>query len=47
MIINIHIVNGFNLKPLDMQAAIGKVQLKKLPKFIEQRKENWDYLRSD
>ena len=37
---------GFNLKPLDIQAAIGRVQLKKLPKFIEQRKENWEYLRN-
>ena len=36
---------GFNLKPLDTQAAIGRVQLKKLPAFIEARKRNWDYLR--
>ena len=32
---------GFNVKPLDIQAAIGRVQLKKLPEFIEARKENW------
>ena len=37
---------GFNLKPLDIQAAIGRVQIKKLPKFIQQRKANWDYLRA-
>ena len=32
---------GFNLKVTDMQAAIGYAQLKKLPQFIEQRRENW------
>ncbi|MBX9742854.1 MAG: lipopolysaccharide biosynthesis protein RfbH [Chthoniobacterales bacterium] len=36
---------GFNLKPLDPQAAIGRQQLKKLPFFIEARKKNWEYLR--
>ncbi len=36
---------GFNLKPLDIQASIGRVQLKRLPHFIEQRKRNWEYLR--
>ena len=36
---------GFNLKPLDIQAAIGRIQLKRLPEFIEKRKENWNYLR--
>jgi CDP-6-deoxy-D-xylo-4-hexulose-3-dehydrase len=36
---------GFNLKPLDPQAAIGRVQLKRLPEFIETRKQNWDMLR--
>jgi CDP-6-deoxy-D-xylo-4-hexulose-3-dehydrase len=29
----------------DMQAAIGVAQLKKLPKFIEIRKRNWQHLR--
>jgi CDP-6-deoxy-D-xylo-4-hexulose-3-dehydrase len=37
---------GYNLKPLDLQAAIGSEQLIKLPSFIEARKENWQYLRS-
>ncbi len=37
---------GYNLKPLDPQAAIGRVQLKRLPAFIEARKENWETLRS-
>ena len=36
---------GFNLKPLDIQAAIGRIQLKRLPEFIEKRKKNWNYLR--
>ena len=36
---------GYNLKPLDPQAAIGRVQLKRLPKFIEARKRNWEILR--
>jgi CDP-4-dehydro-6-deoxyglucose reductase, E1 len=36
---------GFNLKPLDPQAAIGRVQLKRLPDFIEARKQNWETLR--
>jgi CDP-6-deoxy-D-xylo-4-hexulose-3-dehydrase len=37
---------GYNLKPLDPQAAIGRQQLKKLPAFIAARKANWDYLRA-
>lgn len=36
---------GYNLKPLDPQAAIGRQQLKKLPAFIEARKINWEHLR--
>jgi CDP-6-deoxy-D-xylo-4-hexulose-3-dehydrase len=36
---------GYNLKPLDIQAAIGRQQLKKLPAFIQARRENWLYLR--
>ena len=35
---------GFNLKPLDPQAAIGRVQLRRLPEFI-QAKYNWETLR--
>ena len=37
---------GYNLKPLDTQAAIGRIQLRRLPEFIEARKENWKILRS-
>lgn len=36
---------GYNLKPLDIQAAIGRVQLRRLPAFIEARKNNWEFLR--
>ena len=36
---------GYNLKPLDPQAAIGRVQLSRLPDFIESRKHNWETLR--
>ncbi len=35
---------GYNLKVTDMQAAIGIEQLKKLPEFIERRKENFNIL---
>ncbi|HOD02218.1 MAG TPA: lipopolysaccharide biosynthesis protein RfbH, partial [Clostridiales bacterium] len=35
---------GFNLKPTDMQCAIGCAQLKKLPSFTKSRKQNFDYL---
>ena len=36
---------GYNLKPLDPQAAIGRVQLRRLPEFIKARKRNWETLR--
>lgn len=35
---------GYNLKITEMQAAIGVAQLKKLPEFINKRKENFNYL---
>jgi len=35
---------GFNLKLTDFQAAVGVAQLKKLPDFIKQRKENYKKL---
>jgi len=35
---------GYNLKLTDMQAAVGFTQLKKLPKFIEARRTNFQVL---
>jgi CDP-6-deoxy-D-xylo-4-hexulose-3-dehydrase len=37
---------GYNLKGLEAQAAIGRVQLKRLPEFIKARKNNWLALRT-
>ncbi len=36
---------GYNLKPLDIQAAIGRQQLRKLPAFSAARRANWQFLR--
>ncbi len=36
---------GYNLKPTDVQAAIGRVQLRKLDEFGAARRRNWQYLR--
>ena len=38
---------GYNLKPTDPQAAIGRVQLRRLPSFIQARIENWNFLRRE
>ena len=35
---------GYNLKPLDIQAAIGLEQLKKLPYLEASRRKNFDKL---
>ena len=37
---------GYNLKITDMQAACGLAQLRKAPKFIQARKDNFAFLRS-
>ena len=37
---------GYNLKLTDLQAAVGVAQLKKLPKFIARRRENFALLHS-
>jgi len=37
---------GYNLKITDMQAACALAQLKKAPKFINSRKENFTYLKN-
>jgi CDP-6-deoxy-D-xylo-4-hexulose-3-dehydrase len=36
---------GYNLKPTDPQAAIGRKQLQKLSTFVEARRHNWHTLR--
>lgn len=38
---------GYNLKVTDMQAAIGCEQIKKLPGFIECRRQNWEKLHTE
>lgn len=35
---------GFNLSPLDLQAAMGRIQLKKTEKIKRLRKKNFEYL---
>lgn len=35
---------GYNLKATDMQAAVGCAQLKKLPDFVQKRRENFAFL---
>jgi len=35
---------GYNLKPTEIQAAMGLAQLRKLPQFIETRKRNFEFL---
>ncbi|MBQ7477316.1 MAG: lipopolysaccharide biosynthesis protein RfbH [Selenomonadaceae bacterium] len=37
---------GYNLKVTDMQSAIGCAQLKKLPSFVQRRRENFERLRA-
>lgn len=38
---------GYNLKPLDLQAAIGRQQIRRLPDFIQARILNWQFLRRE
>lgn len=38
---------GYNMKPLDLQAAFGLQQLKRLPDFIKKRKNNFKTLREE
>ena len=39
------ILPGYNVRPLEIEGAIGSTQLKKLPKFLEQRRENAKYFK--
>ncbi len=38
---------GYNLKPIELQGAMGREQLKKLPEFIEKRNSNFKILYDD
>lgn len=38
---------GYNLQPMDLQAAMGLYQLKRLPEFIEKRKNNFKQIHSE
>lgn len=35
---------GYNLKMVEMQAAFGLEQMRKVTSFVEKRRENWEYL---
>ena len=37
------VLPGYNVRPLEMSGAIGVEQLKKLPKFLENRRDNAKY----
>lgn len=39
------ILPGYNLRPTEIQAAIGIEQLKKIPKIVKQRRENANFFR--
>lgn len=39
-----YIASGYNFQPLELQAAMGRVQLRKLPKYKEARKKNYELL---
>ena len=40
------VLPGYNLRPIELSGAIGKVQLKKFPKFLEFRRQNAKYFLS-
>ena len=37
------VLPGYNVRPLEMSGAIGSIQLKKFPKFLEQRRKNAEF----
>lgn len=39
------VLPGYNVRPLELEGAVGIEQLKKLPKFIEQRRKNAKYFK--
>jgi len=40
------VLPGYNLRPTELSAAIGKIQLSKLPAFIDERRKNGAYFKS-
>src|SRR5688572_16634239 len=36
---------GYNLKATDLQASLGVTQIKRLPQFVQARRETWDFYR--
>lgn len=36
---------GYNLKATDLQAALGVTQIKRLPSFVQARRETWNFYR--
>ncbi len=38
------VLPGYNLRPLEMEAAIGREQIRKLPNFVNQRRRNADLI---
>jgi CDP-6-deoxy-D-xylo-4-hexulose-3-dehydrase len=38
---------GYNMKATDFQAAVGVAQLDRLEGFVQRRKDNWNYLRTE
>ena len=38
---------GYNVRATDLQAAVGLRQLQRLPRFIEQRRSNFEFLRRE
>ena len=40
------VIPGYNLRPLEMEGAIGSIQLGKLPDFISERRKNAEYFKS-
>ena len=41
----VYVHRGYNLKPTDIQAAVGLAQLDKLDDFVRARREHWAHLR--
>ena len=40
------ILPGYNVRPTELNAAVGLIQIKKLPAMTEQRRVNWSYFQT-